>query len=387
LALLSAVVLLFAWQGAANLSAGTVVAPFAGNWSTFNGTGTLTLDAQTTSKGEASTAYYSNGTANCPAGATYYAGNYRVASGDSGYFAGCTDAGGTHLMAWYRSATSANAGTVSITIGAGDTSFSGTYVQTSDHTGGAYDGTFTSDFSGSGRTAPSTTPTTTTAPTSTGLGCLYWNVNGSWTITQSNGYHPTWNLTQSGTHITGTEVLSATDEARGNYDGTTSSLVGTISGDTIEIVVTSPPKNSGPAVQGEFLGNLTESTAAGEGVVSGPAGPPGSPRQGGVTWSGFGPALCQAGWKLGFNFEGAHGLFTGLARRRAAPGRASAQASSVSPTPHSRWAGSSTPAALQSSAARRRSACRYARGASPTWLSDPQSRRWLTGDSTPTSEH
>ena len=309
LALASVLALFFAWQGAAVLSATTIVAPFAGNWSTFNGTGTLTLDAQTTSKGEASTAYYSNGTAKCVSGATYYAGDYRVASGDSGYFAGCTNASGTHLMAWYRSATSSNAGTVSITIGPGDTSFSGTYDQTSDGTGGAYDGIFTSDSQGSGRTKSSTSPTTTTG--GSGLGCLYWDVAGSWSITQSNGYSPTWNLTQSGTHITGTEVLSSQDEARGNYDGTTSSLVGTIVGDTIEIVVTSPPKNNGPAVQGEFLGNLTEGASLGQGVVSGPAGPPGSPQQGGVTWSGSGPAVCEGGWKLGFTFEGANGLFDG----------------------------------------------------------------------------
>ena len=308
LALLSAVALLM-WQGAVTVSADTVVNPFAGNWTTFSGTGELTLDAQTASKGEASTAYYSNGTADCGTTTTYYAGDYQV-SNDSGYIAGCTDAAGTRLMAWYRSAAGSQEGTIDITVSADDTSFTGTYDQTSDHTGGAYDGTFKSDFSGSGRSAPST-GTTTTPTTANGLPCLDWNVTGSWSVTQSNGYQPTWNLTQSGDHITGTEVLSATDEARGNYAGTTSSLTGTIVGDTMEIIVTSPPKNSGPAVRGEFLGNVTTGSGTGQGAVSGPAGVPGSPRADGVTWSGTGPARCDGGWKLGFTFENAKGLFVG----------------------------------------------------------------------------
>jgi hypothetical protein len=305
LALLVVLALLLMWQGASALSADAVVHPFAGNWSTFNGTGILTLDAQTASAGAASTAYYSDGTANCNTKTTYYAGNFRV-SDDSGYFAGCTDSSGTHLMAWYKSASSDNAGTVSITVASNDLSFSGTYDQTSDGTGGAYDGTFTSDFSGSGRTAPSTTPTATT-----GENCLTYNVTGVWQVTQTNGYSPTFNLEQHGTQITGTQVLSAEDEARGNYTDTTSTLVGTVHGKTIDIIVTAPPKMDGVVVKGEYTGTLSESTTAGQLVAQGAAGVPGNPTADGVTWTGSGPGRCSGGWKLGLNFENANNLFSG----------------------------------------------------------------------------
>jgi len=111
LALAISVALLCVWVAPSAVSAGTVVNPSAGNWSTFSGTGQLTLDAQTASKGEASTAYYSDGKADCGTTTTCYAGDYRV-SNDSGYIAGCTDAAGTHLMAWYRSAAGSQAGTI-----------------------------------------------------------------------------------------------------------------------------------------------------------------------------------------------------------------------------------------------------------------------------------
>jgi hypothetical protein len=298
------------WQGASVLSADTVVHPFAGNWSTFGGTGTLTLDAQTASAGEASTAYYSNGTADCPTNATYYAGDFRV-SNDNGYFAGCTDSSGTHLMAWYRSAISSNAGTVSITVASNDLSFSGTYDQTSDGTGGAYDGTFTSDSSGSGRTAPSTTTPTTTPTATTGQDCLDYHVSGAWQVTQTNDYSPTFNLEQNGTKITGTEVLSTQDEARGDYTGTTSTLVGTIHGTTIDIIVTTPPKSTGVVVKGEYVGTISASTTSGQLVVHGSAGVPGNPTADGVTWSGTGPGYCNGGWKMGLNFGNANNLFSG----------------------------------------------------------------------------
>jgi len=306
LALVISVALLCVWLGAAVVSADTVVNPFAGNWSTFGGTGMLTLDAQTASKGEASTAYYSDGKADCGTTTTYYAGDYQV-SNDSGYIAGCTDAAGTHLMAWYRSAVGSQEGTISLTVASDFMSFTGTYDQTSDGTGGDYDGTFTSDFDGSGRSAPSKPP----APMITGEPCLDWNVTGTWSISQSNDYHPTWHLTQVGDRITGTEVLSTEDEDRGNYDGTTSSLTGTIVGDTMEITVTSPPKNNGPPVEGEFLGDVTSTDMPDDADVSGPAGAPGDPQADGVTWSGVGTARCIGAWRLGFTFENASGMFDG----------------------------------------------------------------------------
>jgi len=135
-------------------SASTVVHPFAGNWKTVASgvAGILTINFQDPAKGAASTAYESHGTASCVRDATYYAGDYQTGS-ESGQIAGCTDASGDRLMLWYNSAGGGQQGTVSIMIGAGDTTFSGTYANTAIKTTGSYAGTFTSDFDGSGRTA------------------------------------------------------------------------------------------------------------------------------------------------------------------------------------------------------------------------------------------
>jgi hypothetical protein len=134
--------------------ASTVVHPFAGIWKTSaNGVaGTLQINYQDPAKGVGSTAFESHGTARCASGATYYAGDYQT-GGESGQIAGCSDASGDRLMLWYNSTPAGQQGIVTITVGAGDTSFSGSYTNTASKTTGRYTGTFTSDFDGSGRTA------------------------------------------------------------------------------------------------------------------------------------------------------------------------------------------------------------------------------------------
>jgi len=158
LAIVVVPVLVWLGIGAASSSASSVVAhPFAGIWNTSTGgvAGTLQINYQTPSQGAASTAYESGGAASCVSGATYYAGGYQWGSGASeiGQIAGCSDANGDQLTLWFNSSDGSQQGTVKITIGAGDTSFSGTYTNTASDTAGSYTGTFDSDFNGSGRYA------------------------------------------------------------------------------------------------------------------------------------------------------------------------------------------------------------------------------------------
>jgi hypothetical protein len=135
-------------------SASTAVNPFAGDWSTFAGAGTLNLQVVGATKGKPAVAYYSDGAAICVSQAVYYTGSY-TASGDSGQIAGCSDATGRHLDAWYKSVLGARHGSIAIAVGAGDTTFFGTYNELADNSTGKYDGVFTRDFAGSGRSSAS----------------------------------------------------------------------------------------------------------------------------------------------------------------------------------------------------------------------------------------
>jgi hypothetical protein len=130
------------------------VNPFAGNWSTFAGTGRLHLQVVDAATGQSAVAGYSGGSASCPSQTLYYGdGTYSVGQGqDVGRLAGCTDGTGRHLIAWYRSDIGPQHGTISIDAGSDDTTFSGTYKELSDGSSGAYEGTFIGDFVGSGRT-------------------------------------------------------------------------------------------------------------------------------------------------------------------------------------------------------------------------------------------
>jgi hypothetical protein len=146
-------------------AADVVVNPFAGDWSTFSGAGTLHLQVVDASIGQAAIQSYAPGTS-CPSGATYYTGSYTSGSAsDSGQTAGCSDVSGTQLSGGYKSGIGPQNGTFNVTVSSDFISFSGSYHENSDNTGGSYPGAFTGDFAGSGRTQPSPPPpTTTTSP-------------------------------------------------------------------------------------------------------------------------------------------------------------------------------------------------------------------------------
>lgn len=141
-------------------SADVVVAPFAGDWSTFSGNGNLQLQVEDPAHGPQSmhTSWANN--ISCASPTVYYSGGYHIGGqgSDDGSTAGCTDSTGRHLTAWYQSNSGAPGasdnrhGTFSVDVAADDKSFRGTYNEFSDGTSGSYDATFTGDFPNSGRT-------------------------------------------------------------------------------------------------------------------------------------------------------------------------------------------------------------------------------------------
>ena len=108
-----------------------------------------------------------------------------------------------------------------------------------------------------------------------GTGCK-WEVAGEWKIYQVNGYQPVFEITQSGTNLYGTGILSAADAARGMYTGTIGKGTGSISGDTFSFNVTWPPKQDGTLLTGPYSGTISV------GRIEEPNG----------VWYGTGPSIC-----------------------------------------------------------------------------------------------
>ena len=118
-------------------------------------------------------------------------------------------------------------------------------------------------------------------------GCLQWDVSGTWTTSQANGYNPTFSLRQSGTTVTGTATLSAAETARAGYRGSTGSVQGTMTDNHLVVVVTWPPNASGAVLQGRY-----EATITGNSLTDGHAAAPTAPLGSGVSWTGTGTARC-----------------------------------------------------------------------------------------------
>lgn len=118
------------------------------------------------------------------------------------------------------------------------------------------------------------TPTITLTPTLTLVPACAWQVAGTWSITQVNGYHPVFEITQSGTILSGTATLSASEASLGGYTGTVGVGTGSVEGDTFTFAVTWPPKLNGQVVTGTYTGKISDGRIDGD------------------TWYGSGPTQC-----------------------------------------------------------------------------------------------
>jgi hypothetical protein len=122
-------------------AAASLPTPFAGDWSTFDGNGTLALQVTDAAHGVAAVAHYGGPANGCSSPTVYYVGAY-TASGDSGQVAGCTtDTAGRILAGYYGGGPNGRYGSFTITIGCADqNSFTGSYKETSDGSSGTYAG-------------------------------------------------------------------------------------------------------------------------------------------------------------------------------------------------------------------------------------------------------
>src|SRR5581483_9270140 len=83
---------------------------------------------------------------------------------------------------------------------------------------------------------PTATPTRPAAPT---VGpCGRFSIAGEWRASQANGYAPTFAFTQSGSTITGTATLSASDQARAGFRSPTGAIAGSLVGAALDFTVT-----------------------------------------------------------------------------------------------------------------------------------------------------
>jgi hypothetical protein len=118
--------------------------------------------------------------------------------------------------------------------------------------------------------------------------CEQWDVTGTWSTTQGNGYNPAFTFNQSTPSLSGSATLSAGEAQRAGYTGTTGSVSGTITGARLDVVVTWPPKENGSVDRGRYTGIVIAGSSPGSGLIS-------DGDTGGVRWAGGGPARCREG--------------------------------------------------------------------------------------------
>jgi hypothetical protein len=121
-----------------------------------------------------------------------------------------------------------------------------------------------------------------------------WNVTGTWEIEQSNTYHATWSLTQTGTTITGHATISPEEASAQQFTGNVGEIVkGSLVGDKLDIVIRWPRRPNGVVVQGEYRGTVEEGAQAGKGEVNDGVGFDVANPSSTATWTGSGDATCE----------------------------------------------------------------------------------------------
>lgn len=131
--------------------------------------------------------------------------------------------------------------------------------------------------------APPQPPARPQPPPSTS--CASWDVSGHWTTEQANGYHPTFDLVQRGTEVTGTAILPDAERSRAGFASATGQVAGSIRGDQLTLVVTWQ-RPSGPT-RGRYEATVTASALERGRTL--PADTPGAAEAG---FRGSGRAAC-----------------------------------------------------------------------------------------------
>jgi hypothetical protein len=87
--------------------------------------------------------------------------------------------------------------------------------------------------------------------------CL-WQVAGTWNVTQANGFHPTFVITQTGTTLGGTATLPPNEVTLGGYACESGTGAGSVDVNIFTYIVTCPPTADGQVISGTYTGVITE---------------------------------------------------------------------------------------------------------------------------------
>ena len=87
--------------------------------------------------------------------------------------------------------------------------------------------------------------------------CL-WQVAGKWNVTQANGFHPTFEITQTGTTLSGTATLPTNEVTLGGYVCESGTGTGSVDGNVFTYIVSCPPTADGQVISGTYTGMITE---------------------------------------------------------------------------------------------------------------------------------
>jgi hypothetical protein len=87
--------------------------------------------------------------------------------------------------------------------------------------------------------------------------CL-WQVAGTWNVTQANGFHPIFVITQSDTTLSGTATLPPNEVTLGGYVCESGTGTGSVDGNVFTYIVSCPPAANGQVISGTYTGMITE---------------------------------------------------------------------------------------------------------------------------------
>ncbi len=91
--------------------------------------------------------------------------------------------------------------------------------------------------------------------------CTQWYVTGLWKVTQKNNYHPTFQISQTGTELVGTVFLTGAEAKAQDFSSNIASGTGSVQGNVFSFTVTWPERVSdGVVVSGTYTGLVSENS-------------------------------------------------------------------------------------------------------------------------------
>lgn len=118
-----------------------------------------------------------------------------------------------------------------------------------------------------------------------------WTINAPWHSSQSNNYHLTWNVAQTGTAVTGTVAFAPGEAARAGLTQVGRITHGKLVGNRLDVILVFGSVKGG-TLRGEYAGHVSRGAVKGQSRIGdGTAWNPDN-RQGTYHWNAGGPASC-----------------------------------------------------------------------------------------------